>query len=282
MGENEGLGATDRAGGRLKVLVADDSEGIRARTRALLEDEGAEIVATATDGMEAVEQARALSPDLVVLDLHMPRMGGLSALSQIKRMHPAPVVAVMTNYAYSAYRSHCAELGADHFLDKSREFEHLREIVAKLAATRTTTRSVTTPEKAMRNSGDGFSLVEVLVALFLATLVFLTTAQMVGFGIEASRAAADMTRASTLAGDRLEELTQVDYQGLTPGGSIAADIVGFSDTFDVNGDGRDDYIRRWEITDLGSAKRVRVRVISTLDVLGPRKEATYVTLVAGK
>lgn len=128
----------------------------------------------------------------------------------------------------------------------------------------------------------GFSLVEVLVALFMATLVFLTTAQMVGFGLEANRAASDMTRASALAGDRLEELTQVAYQDLTPGGSITADIGDFSDTFDVNGDGRDDYTRRWEITDLGGAKRIRVRVTSTLDGIGPRKEATYVTLVADK
>ena len=134
----------------------------------------------------------------------------------------------------------------------------------------------------MRNSGEGFSLIEVWVALFMATLMFLMTAQMVGLGLEANRAASDMTRASTLAGDRLEALTQVAYQDLTAGGSIAADIGGFSDTFDVNGDGSDDYIRRWEITDLGSAKRIRVRVISTLDVVGPRKEATYVTLVADK
>ncbi len=134
----------------------------------------------------------------------------------------------------------------------------------------------------MRNGAEGFSLIEVLVALFMATLMFLMTAQMVGLGIEANRAASDTTRASTLAGDRLEELTQLDYLNLTPGGSLAADVGGFSDTLDVNGDGVDDYTRRWEITDLGSAKRIRVQVISTLDVVGPRKEATYVTLVADK
>ena len=134
----------------------------------------------------------------------------------------------------------------------------------------------------MRNGGEGFSLIEVLVALFMATLMFLMTAQMVGLGIEANRAASDTTRASALAGDRLEELTQLDYLNLTPGGSLAADVGGFSDTLDVNGDGVDDYTRRWEITDLGSSKRIRVQVISTLDVVGPRKEATYVTLVADK
>ena len=134
----------------------------------------------------------------------------------------------------------------------------------------------------IKDDQDGFSLIEVLVALFMAGLVFLMTAQMLGLGLEANRAATDTTRASALAGDRLEELTQTAYLNLTPGGSIAADVGGFSDTLDVDIDGIIDYTRRWEITDLGGAKRIRVRVISTLDVVGPRKEATYVTLVADK
>ncbi len=125
-------------------------------------------------------------------------------------------------------------------------------------------------------------MIEVLVALFMAGLVFLMTAQMIGLSVEANRAATDTTRSSALAGDRMEELTQVAYLNLIPGGSITADVGGFSDVLDVDGDGVNDYTRRWEITDLGSAKRIRVRVISTLDVVGPRKEATYVALVADK
>ena len=133
------------------------------------------------------------------------------------------------------------------------------------------------PERA-----QGFSLIEVLVAVFMAGLVFLMMAQMIGIGVEAGRAASDTTRAGALAGDRLEELTQLDYDALLPGGNINADVGGFSDTFDVNGDGVDDYVRRWQITDMGAEKQIRVRVISLLDVVGPPKEATYVTLVADR
>lgn len=128
----------------------------------------------------------------------------------------------------------------------------------------------------------GFSLIEVLVALFMATIVFLMLGQMIGLGIEANRAATDATRAGALAGERLEELTQLDYDALNPGGSLVADTAGFWDTLDVDGDGTDDYTRRWEIADLGDSKRIRVRVFSTLDVVGPAKEATYVVLVADK
>ncbi len=128
----------------------------------------------------------------------------------------------------------------------------------------------------------GFSLVEVLVALFLAALVFLMMAQMLSLGVVANRAASDTTQAGALAGDRMENLTQSAYADLVPGGDINTDVVGFSENLDLDADGRDDYLRRWEITDLGSAMRIRVRVIALLDVIGPPKEATYVTLKADR
>lgn len=133
-----------------------------------------------------------------------------------------------------------------------------------------------------RDSIDGFSLIEVLVALFVATIVFLMLAQMSTMSVEANKAASDVTRAAALASDRLEQLSQTDYDALTVGGSTGADIGGFSETLDVDGDGVDDYQRRWEVTDLGSSKRVRVRVFSLLDVVGPAKDVTYVALRADR
>jgi len=129
---------------------------------------------------------------------------------------------------------------------------------------------------------DGFSLIEVVVAVFMAGLVFLMMAQMIGVGVEANRAATDTTRAGALAADQMEALTRIDYADLTPGGNINADVNGFSETLDVDADGINDYVRRWEIADLGSEKRIRVRVVSLLDVVGPPKEATYVTLKADR
>jgi len=132
------------------------------------------------------------------------------------------------------------------------------------------------------NGRAGFSLVEVLVALFMATLVFLVIAQMIGVGVEAGRAASDMTRVAALAGERLEELTQSEYVDLVPGGSLVADVVGYSETLDLDGDAVNDYTRRWEITDLGSEMRIRVRVFALLDVVGPAKETTFVALKADR
>ena len=128
----------------------------------------------------------------------------------------------------------------------------------------------------------GFSLVEVLVALFMATLVFLVIAQMIGVGVEAGRASSDMTRVAALAGERLEEITRSEYVDLVPGGSLTADVGGFSETLDLDNDGMDDYTRRWEITDLGTEMRIRVRVFALLDVVGPAKETTFVALKADR
>ncbi len=128
----------------------------------------------------------------------------------------------------------------------------------------------------------GFSLVEVLVALFMAALVFLMMAQMLGVGVEASRAASDTTKAGALAGDRMEELTRSAYVDLVTGGDVNANVGGFFETLDTDADGVDDYVRRWEVVDLGTEMRIRVRVIALLDVIGPPKEATYVTLKANR
>lgn len=128
----------------------------------------------------------------------------------------------------------------------------------------------------------GFSLIEVMVALFMAALVFLMLAQMIGIGVEANRAATDTTRTGALAGDRLEELSRMEYDDLVAGGNVNANVAGFFDNIDVDADGVNDYLRRWEITDMGPAMRIRVRVIALLDVIGPAKEANYVTLRADR
>ncbi len=137
-------------------------------------------------------------------------------------------------------------------------------------------------DRDQETEGAGFSLVEILVALFMAGLVFLMMAQMIGVGVEANRAASDTTKTGALAGDRMEELTQTAYVDLVPGGDLNSDVGGFFENLDLDADGVNDYVSRWEITDMGAEMRIRVRVIALLDVIGPPKEANYVTLKANR
>lgn len=114
--------------GQKRVLVVDDSAIIRERLHGILGDlHGVTVVGEAEDGRQAVEMVEALQPDVVILDIRMHGGSGIEALEQIKRIEPAPVVAILTNYPYSQYRDRCAALGADFFFDKSTEFARIAE-----------------------------------------------------------------------------------------------------------------------------------------------------------
>jgi two-component system chemotaxis response regulator CheB len=79
----------------IRVLVAEDSRTERELLCALLREDGAiEIVATAVDGVEAVEAARALRPDVITMDVQMPRLGGLEAIDRIMEVAPSRILVV--------------------------------------------------------------------------------------------------------------------------------------------------------------------------------------------
>ena len=137
-------------------------------------------------------------------------------------------------------------------------------------------------DRLARPAGDqsGSSLVECLVALFIISMVLTGVAQMIGFTMLAHRVSEDLTAATVLAEDMLEELKNTDYDTLTAGGSTVVEAAGFFDNPDVDGDGTPDYSRRWQIQDVVSGKVISVRVLSPLATSGPAKDATMVALIA--
>jgi DNA-binding NarL/FixJ family response regulator len=118
----------------VRVLVVDDSPRVRARVVHLLaEASGVEVVAEAQDGREAIELVRSHAPDVVVLDLSLPALGGLEVLALLKAETRPPAVIVLTNHAHEGYRAACLRGGADFFFDKSRDFDRIVAAVAALA-----------------------------------------------------------------------------------------------------------------------------------------------------
>ena len=82
---------------KLRVLVVDDSSFMRMVIRSVLEkDPAIEVVGVAMDGVEGVEKAQALKPDLITMDIEMPRLDGISALKQIMAKAPTRVLMVST------------------------------------------------------------------------------------------------------------------------------------------------------------------------------------------
>jgi DNA-binding NarL/FixJ family response regulator len=118
----------------MKTLVVDDSPQVRARLATMIRElAGVEIVREATSAAEALALLGSFRPQIIVLDLHMPGGSGLEVLETVAAgPPPKPIVIVVTNDASEPLRSECIERGADHFLDKSTEFEQVARIVASV------------------------------------------------------------------------------------------------------------------------------------------------------
>ena len=83
----------------IRILIADDHAIVREGLRALIATEpGMQLVAEASDGMEAVSKAHALNPDVILLDMMMPRLDGIGAINEIKKDCPEAKILVLTSF----------------------------------------------------------------------------------------------------------------------------------------------------------------------------------------
>ena len=119
-----------------KVFIVDDSFPIRERLVSMLaEIGGVSVVGEAESPAFAIKGIVASHPDSVVLDLHLRDGTGIEVLEKVASIAPEVVFIVLTNYPNPHYRKACLKAGASYFLDKTTEFEKVREIIAALGAT---------------------------------------------------------------------------------------------------------------------------------------------------
>jgi NarL family two-component system response regulator LiaR len=103
----------------IRILIADDHPVVREGLCGLIKTEpGMELVGEAADGVEAVRQARALQPDVILLDLLMPRKDGIQAIKEIKAENPAARILVVTSFAENRRVFAAIEAGALGYLLK--------------------------------------------------------------------------------------------------------------------------------------------------------------------
>ena len=101
----------------IRVLIAEDEALIRLDLKEMLEEEGYTVVAEVGDGQQAVDQAQQLRPDLVILDIQMPVLDGLSAAEQIAKARTAPVI-VLTAFSQRELVERARDAGAMAYLVK--------------------------------------------------------------------------------------------------------------------------------------------------------------------
>jgi DNA-binding NarL/FixJ family response regulator len=108
-----------------KILLIDDGKAVRDVIRIFLEKEGFQICGEAADGVEGVEQAKKLKPDLVVLDLAMPRMDGVEAASILSRSMPTVPIVLLTMYGDAVGSLLASASGISAVISKADGFEKL-------------------------------------------------------------------------------------------------------------------------------------------------------------
>jgi DNA-binding NarL/FixJ family response regulator len=133
---------------KIKVLIVDDLAHVREGLRTVLQlMEDIEVAGEASNGLEAVQLAEQLNPDIVVMDLEMPGLDGFEATQQIKDRHLAQGVVVLTIHGHDQARERAASLGADAFVDKGAGFATLVAAIWQVGGQ-------ITPER--RKNGDCF------------------------------------------------------------------------------------------------------------------------------
>jgi DNA-binding NarL/FixJ family response regulator len=119
----------------VKVLIADDQPLVRVGFRKIVDDQpDMEVVAEAADGEEAVRAAGLLEPDVVVMDIRMPRMNGLVATRRIVEANPRVRVLVLTTFDLDEYVYEALHAGASGFLLKDATLEEFVGAVRLVAA----------------------------------------------------------------------------------------------------------------------------------------------------
>ena len=119
----------------MRILIADDSIVIQGRlVKMVSQIHNAKVVGLASNGEEAIASIQKLKPDLVILDLRMPKGNGFDVIRNIKKNNLSTTELVLTSFATNSHKELCKQLGVEYFFDKTTEFEQAIEVIERLTS----------------------------------------------------------------------------------------------------------------------------------------------------
>lgn len=118
----------------IRILIADDHTLVRRGIRAILDQmEDVEVVAEAADGIEAVKLVKELAPDIVVMDISMPRLDGLGATNQIQKLKASTHIVVLSMHDNPDLVRKALQTGAEGYLVKRSVSEELMPAINQIS-----------------------------------------------------------------------------------------------------------------------------------------------------
>lgn len=112
-----------------KALIVDDHPFIRATVKYLLKQEGIDDIFEAGNGADAMQCAREQRPDLIILDLALPKLGGLEVIARVKALELPCKILVLTSYLAVFFSTRCMRAGAMGFVAKTGELDELQKAI---------------------------------------------------------------------------------------------------------------------------------------------------------
>lgn len=115
---------------KIKIMIIDDQEHVRQGLKTILElSDDMEVIGEACNGLESIQMAGRLKPDVVLMDLEMPEMNGLEAAQILKQRYPGIAVVMITIHHESVHREQAERMGVDAFLEKGESPQRLIQTI---------------------------------------------------------------------------------------------------------------------------------------------------------
>jgi len=114
---------------KMKVLLVEDHAIVRQGLRRLLEERGLEVAGEAADGRRAIKMVGELDPDIVIMDITLPRLGGIEATRRIRRTHPDVKVIMLTIHDEEGFLYKSLDAGANGYMVKEKATEDLLDAI---------------------------------------------------------------------------------------------------------------------------------------------------------